>query len=36
MRNFLQPKEYDAHMYAKFGGLAFYSFVCLNTLKFDL
>jgi hypothetical protein len=27
MGNFVQAKEYDVHMYASFGGLAFYGFL---------
>jgi hypothetical protein len=36
MGNFIQAKEYDAHMYGKFGGLEFYAFLYLNTSIFDL
>jgi hypothetical protein len=36
MINFLQAKEDDSYMYAKFEGLDIYIFSQLNTLKFDL
>jgi hypothetical protein len=36
MINFVYAKEYDMHMYAKFGDFTFYVFLYINTPRFDL
>jgi hypothetical protein len=36
MNYFAQANDHDVHIYAKFGGLAFYGFLQLITPIFDL
>jgi hypothetical protein len=35
MGNFIQPIEYDVHIYAKFGGFMFCGVLKLNTPRFE-